>query len=507
MQPLIQAKSPETPLPDRATSAGEADRSLAASVAWTAGAKWSSQLISWLSIIFVTRLLAPSDFGLVGMAALLSGLLQVVTNAYGTAVATLRDLTCEQLAQLNTFASLSGFLGCLVSCGLAIPLGRFFRSSHLPLVVVVMSATFLISGFQTVPYGLLYKDTRFRLLSVFAAIQSVTQALTTLALAWLGFRYWALVLGNVVGAAVIAGLQISWRPYRFARPRFGSMKNLLTFSRNIMVSSLCWYGYSNADFLVAGRMLGQSALGAYTLAWDLATIPIEKVTGIVSNVAYAYFSVSQNDVVALRRYLRILTEGLSLITFPATIGMSLVAHDFVYLVLGAKWQNAIAPLEILAWYASFRCIVTLLPSILNVTGESRFIMWASQAALILMPTAFYLGSRWGPAGIAYGWVIAYPVIAIILYWKTFRRIEMSWRDYLAAVRPALTASLAMIATVLILKRVHTLDSSLPIRFAGEVLAGGSAYILVLTAFHRDRLSVFWNFVKQPRNPVRVNTGG
>jgi len=274
-----------------------------------------------------------------------------------------------------------------------------------------------------------------------------------------------------------------------------------------MVSSLCWYGYSNADFLVAGRMLGQSALGAYTLAWDLATIPLEKVTAIVSNVAYAYFAANQNNVADLRRYLRILTEGLSLVTFPATIGMALVAHDFVYLVLGAKWQNAIAPLEILAFYASFRCIVTLLPSILNVTGESRFTMWASQAALILMPTAFYLGSRWGPAGIAYGWVIAYPVIAIILYWKTFRRIEMSWRDYLAAIRPALTASLVMIATVVILKRIYAPDRPLPFRFACEVLAGGSAYILALTAFHRDRLSVFWNFVKTLRDPVRVNTPG
>lgn len=500
----MQSTTTEPASPPLATSSGELDRSLATGIAWSAGAKWSSQLISWASFVVVTRLLAPSDFGLVGMALLYCGLLQVVTDSFGTAVTTLRDLTGEQLAQLNTVAFLSGFLGFLISCGLAIPLGYFFKSPRLPLVVVVMSTLFLVSGVRTVPYSLLYRDMRFRLLSILEAVQSLAQALTMLALAWLGFRYWTLVLGSLVGAAVLAALQISWRPYRFAWPKFSALKSALTFSRHIMGSSLSWYGYSNADFLVAGRVLGQAALGAYTLAWTLATIPLEKVTAVVSSVSYAYFSAAQNDNVALRRYLRILTEGLSLITFPATIGLALVAGDFVRLVLGTKWQGAIVPLEILAIYASFRCIVTLLPAILNVTGEARFVMRTMQAALILMPCAFYLGSRWGPAGIAYGWVIAYPVIALCLYRRTFQRINMPWRDYVGAIRPALTGCLVMTVTVEILK--HSLPSSFPPpdRLGLEVLAGGAAYILTLTVLHRDRFSMFWKFVRSLRKRAQTD---
>jgi O-antigen/teichoic acid export membrane protein len=501
---LIPDTTSDQVSPTRVTSTENLDKSLAAGVAWSAGAKWSSQLISWASFVIVTRLLVPSDFGLVGMAVLYCGLLQVVTDAFGTAVTTLRDLTGEQLAQLNTVALISGFLTCLISCGLAIPLGHFFRSPGLPLVVVVMSTMFLISGLRVVPYGLLYRDMRFRLLSILEATQTVVQALTMLAFAWLGFRYWTLVLGNIVGAAALAALQISRRPCRFAWPRVSAMKNALTFSRHIMVSNLSWYGYTNADFLVAGRMLGQAALGAYTLAWTLATIPLEKVTAIVSGVSYAYFSAAQNDHAALRRYLRILTEGLSLLTFPATIGLALVASDFVHLVLGTKWQGTILPLEILAFYASFRCLVTLLPPILNVTGESRFVMRMMQTALILMPTAFYVGSRWGPAGIACGWVVAYPVIALCIWRRTLRKITMPWQDYLGAIRPALTGSLIMAATVEILKRSLTLSFPLSVRFGVEVLAGGAIYVLTLTVFHRDRLSVFWNFVKALRDPVRVN---
>src|SRR5271156_3900002 len=98
--------------PTRITASGNLDRSLAVGIAWTASVKWSCQLISWASFLVVTRMLAPSDFGLVGMALLYYGLLQVVTDAFGTAVTTLRDLTGEQLAQLNTVAVMSGFLAC-----------------------------------------------------------------------------------------------------------------------------------------------------------------------------------------------------------------------------------------------------------------------------------------------------------------------------------------------------------------------------------------------------------
>jgi PST family polysaccharide transporter len=470
-------------------------------IAWSAGAKWSSQLISWLSLIAVTRLLAPSDFGLVGMALLYCGLLQVITDAFGTAVTTLRDLTDEQLAQMNSIAVMSGVLACLLSCAFAIPLGHFFRSPNLPLVIVVSSTACVISALRTVPYSLLYRDMRFKLLSIQVAVQTIAQALSMFLFAWLGFGYWALVIGNLVSVAVLAALQISSQPYRFAWPRFSAMKNALIFSRHIMVSSLSWYGFTNADFLVAGRVLGQAALGTYTLAWTLATIPLEKITAVVLNVSYSYFSSAQNDNAALRRYLRILTEALAIVTFPATIGLALVAGDFIPLVLGSKWQSAIAPLEILAFYASFRCIVALLPSILNVTGGSHFVMRTSQAGLILMPAAFYLGSKWGPAGIAYGWVFAYPVIALCIYRRVFRRIEMPLWDYLEAIRPAVTGCVAMSAAVEILKHALPPGFSMLIRFGLEVVAGGGAYCFILMVLHRDRFSAFWNFARELRSPM------
>ena len=118
----------------------------------------------------------------------------------------------------------------------------------------------------------------------------------------------------------------------------------MRFSGDVLGSRVAWYAYSNSDFLVAGRMLGQAPLGAYTLAWTIASTPVEKITNMITRVTPAFFSAVQDDKPHLRRYLLGITDGLSLLTFPASLGMALVADQFVLVVLGAKWAPAIIPL-------------------------------------------------------------------------------------------------------------------------------------------------------------------
>ena len=472
------------------------DKSLAGGIAWTAGVKWSGQLLTWACTLVVARLLTPSDFGLVGMAVVYLGLVTAFSEfGLGTAVITLRELKHEQVAQINTVSLLFGAVGFAISCGVAIPLGGFFRAPQLPSVVVVMSAAFVITAFRTVPYSLLQKDMRFKLLAVMDGLQAAAQSLGVVAFAVLGLRYWSLVLGGLLGAIVSTAMPLAWRPHGFAWPRFGSIRHALTFSWRIIVTRLAWYGYSNADFLVAGRVLGEAALGAYTFAWNLASLPGEKVTALVTGVTPAFFSAVQTEQAALRRYLRTLTEGLALITFPATFGMALVAPEFVHLALGKRWEGVIVPLELLALYASLRSIVTLLPQVLTVVGETRLVMRVTIAALLVLPTVFYFGSRWGTVGIASGWILVYPLLIVPLYGRTFRKIDMSIREYLRAPWPAFEGSVIMAVSVGMLK--WTLPSGLPLylRFGLEVLGGGAAYILTLVAAHRERLRAFFQLVR------------
>src|SRR6266851_346549 len=141
--------------PPTAADLQRLDVSLVRGIAWTGAAKWSSQVLAWASTLVVARILTPDDYGLVSMASVYLGVLMLVSEfGLGSAVVTLRDLTEEQIAQLNGLSVCLGLVGFAISCAVAIPLGRFFGSPGLPRVIVVMSMGVMVTSFQSIPYSL-----------------------------------------------------------------------------------------------------------------------------------------------------------------------------------------------------------------------------------------------------------------------------------------------------------------------------------------------------------------
>jgi O-antigen/teichoic acid export membrane protein len=475
------------------------DHSLARSVAWRAVASWGSQILSWASLFAVVRLLNPSDFGIAAMAIVFMPYLRNLCElGIPTVVMTFRDMTDDQLAQLNSV----GFSFALVCFGIGValshPLALFFKNPKLAPVTIVACLALIPQGFRTVSEGLLNRDMRFGLLSWFEAIRSIVAASSTLALAYFGYGYWALILGNLIAATVRSVLIGIARPHGYAIPRLGAIRKELTFGWHVLVSFLAWSTYERLDNVTAGRTLGQAPLGLYAMAWNLANSPLEKVTTLVTTVIPTYFAAVQHDTAALRRYIRTLTESVALATFPLTIGLSLVARELIPIVLGNKWQGTIFPLEVLALYGALRSIVALLPKLLTSMGNARFVMWNDLRGLIILPTAFFIGSHWGIGGIAFGWVLGYPFVAVPLYWKTFKAIGMTAGEYLRALRPALDATLVMSVSVLLLKWKAPLGQSLVLRLVAEIATGGVTYFATLWLLHRECLTALPRMLRSVR---------
>jgi PST family polysaccharide transporter len=480
------------------------DRSLAHSLGWRAATNWGSQILSWASLLIVARLLAPKDFGIAAMAVILWPYLRYL-GEFGIpqTLVTLRDLSEDQLAQLNTIAFMLG-VGCFaISCFLAGPMAAFFRTPALAPVVIVTCIGLIPLGFRAVPEGLLNKEMRFGLLSWFEAVRSIVAAAATLAMAYFGWGYWALVGGNLLATFVRSAMIVVVRPHRFAVPRISSLQRPLEFGRQVLVSVVAWSSYERLDNATAGRVLGRGALGLYAMAWNLATIPLEKITSLVTTILPSYLAAVQKEPAALRRYLHTLTEAIALTTFPAAIGLALVARELVALALGQKWEGAVVPLQVLSVYVAFRSVVALLYTVLTAVGKTRFVMWNELSALVILPSAFYIGSHWGIGGIAWGWVAGYPLVALPLYWKTLKTIGMQIRDYLNAVRPALSGTLVMVAGVQFLKRVMPTDRSVLFRLVAEIGVGAIGYTTALLLLHRDRVLSFVRLAKGFRHP-KVN---
>jgi len=466
------------------------------SLAWKAVGDWVSQIFSWVSLLIVVRLLSPQDFGLVAMAMVLLPYLRCVGD-FGIlrVIVSFPDLSEDQMAQLNTVSLLVGITCFGFAVALAHPIALFFRTPRLAMVLVGACSALIPWGLRAVSEGLLNKEIRFRLLSIFDAVNAIVAAAVTLAMAYFGFGYWALVMGNIAGLALRTALVVTARPHRFAIPRISAIREPLKFGWHVAVSLVAMNSYQTLDNVTVGRTLGQTALGFYGMAWTLANVPLEKITSLVTTVVPSYLAQVQKNPPELRRYVRNLTEAMSLITFPATVGLGLVARELIPVALGHKWDSAVVPLQILSIYAAVRSIVALLPKVLTAIGNPRFVMWSDLLAVVVMPSAFYVGSHWGTAGVALGWVAAYPLVALPLYWRTFTSIGMKTGEYIGALRPAINGTLVMAGVVLVLKSLMPLTLPLTVRLVIEIAAGAFAYTGAVLLFHRERVKAFLQLAK------------
>ena len=210
---------------------------------------------------------------------------------------------------------------------------------------------------------------------------------------------------------------------------------------------------------------------------------------MIGSVAPGVFAAVQTDVAQLKRYVLGLTEGISLVAFPFSIGAALVADDLVRAVFGDRWAAAIVPLRLLAAYTTIRSIMPILAPALTVMRRTRFLMWYSITLALVYPGVFFIASRYGIIGIASAWVILYPLSAIPLWWLTFKLIAPA-SEYFASLRAASVSVLIM--SVCVAGAMYLLPASYPrlLRLGVEVLTGAVAYTSAVLVLFPDRVRTF-----------------
>lgn len=490
------------PLDEETVDIRGIDRSLMRGIAWTGMSKWSTQLVTWGATVVLARLLTPAAFGIVSMATLYLGFVALFNEmGIGAAIVNMRDLTPGEIRQIHTVSVGLGFAGFVVACAMAIPIGLVFHASELPPVIAVLGLSFVINAFKTVPVALLQREFRFKFLAFNEGCQSIVMATAEVILALMGFGYWSLVIGELLGLAAAAGLAFAWRPLTFAWPRFSKLKRVTRFTMHLLGGRILWYVYSNADFAVVGRFMGKEALGIYQIAWNFSNMPLRKITELITRVTPSAFAAVQQDKALLRRYFLNITEGLSLVTFPLCVGMTLVADDFVKLALGPQWIDAIVPLRLLAVYISMRTIQTIIPQVVIALGDAKFLMHNGILAIVVMPVSFLIGTHWGLAGVGWAWMIAYPIVAAPMYVKLYRIIDLRAGPYLRSLWPATSAVLLMSAVVLLMRAFLPAGLAIALRLLVQATAGGLAYVVAIWMFHRRRAEAVWSAMRSLSRPA------
>jgi O-antigen/teichoic acid export membrane protein len=495
--------------PPENTERGGLDRTVLKGMAWTGGSRWLAQILSWLSTMVVARILTPDDYGIVSMAVVIVSLMGPLGDwGIGTAIVQRPGLSERSYAQLGGLVMLFGLAVSVLTAATAGLMAYLFRQPAVRGVLLVYAFTLFVAAARVLSASLLRRELRFDTLARLAALEAFTSVAVVLLMALLGLGYWALVGGYAISTAVGTVATVLRRPHRVALPRDRALiKDVLTFGTHLTAANFAGLVYNKADFAVVGRLLGSTALGAYTLGWQFASVPVERISYIFSDVLWPVFAKIQDDHKALTRYVLRMSEGLALVIFPITAGLALVADDFVAVALGPKWGAAVLPLRILSFYAGVRSLNLLMGSVLYGKGLMKVALHLQLRAVFMLVPLFYIGARWwGLGGVATAWVVGLPIATVIPAYRIISRlIGFTLRDYFGALRSALEATLLMAAAVLAVNALLPASGHAVVLLTAQVLVGVVTYGLILRVRHWDRIRAFWGLVgelRRTRRPAR-----
>ncbi len=366
-------------------------------VGWRALSQFSSQGITIVTSIILARLLMPDDFGIIGMAGIVTGLAGVFRDlGFGQALV--------QRPELGEEHKRAAFWVTLIMAGLlyggvylvAPYAGEYFRDERMVPVLRIMALSFLIAPFGVVPRSLLQRELDFKRPFIAGLAATIVYGGVGITSAVLGYGYWSLVWALLASSAV--GTVAICIITRYAPPLIPSLRgarDLVAFGGGVTGVSLLNYVATRVDYLVIGRLLSASALGLYTKAYQLITYPLGLLAGTFYPVLFPSFSRLKDDLPRTRAaFARTLTL-LSVVGFPPLALLAVCAPELIPLVLGEQWRPAVLPVQILVPAGMIKILGNPGGALVKAQGRVYSEMWRQGVRAGLLTVGSWIGAQQG----------------------------------------------------------------------------------------------------------------
>lgn len=455
-------------------------RQAAMSVFWVGVATVFTKALASLKTLILAKLLLPADFGLIQIAFLAIGAVQLFRElGFGSALIYRQDDLEEAADTAFWVILLSSIPLYLISYLAAQPLMRAFNRDLVTVVAAVpvlraLALTMIISSIGQVPTILLAKDLNFRAKIVPEMVGSVAGTTVSIVLALLGWNVWSLVTGYLVEtglAAILIWFISPWRPrWRFDRR---VALEMFGYGKNIAGSQVLVFFITNIDDAFVSKLLGPAPLGQYGFAYKLSNLPATHITRLVGQVMFPAFSKVQHKLGALRDIYVRTTRYVSLISVPTALCIIAFAPEFINGVYGPTWAASIVPIQLLGIYGLIRSIAANMGSIFKAGGKPNWLVGIAAVRLTVMAALLY------PATHYYG-IIGVSALSAIVAVVDFvgsmilanRIIDLPSRVFLRMLAPIMVNALiagavAKVAHMLILGKL-SVYFSLPL--AGLLMA-------------------------------------
>ncbi|MCH5176012.1 MAG: lipopolysaccharide biosynthesis protein [Prevotellaceae bacterium] len=418
---------------------------------WGALNNGTMQVLNAVFGIVLARLLSQEDYGLIGMLTIFtlianslqdSGFVAALTNRRN---ATHRDY--NSVFWFNICVSLCLYIFLFFFAPL---IADFFNEPILTDLSRYYFFGFFIASFSIVPRAILFRQIRQRELAIMGLVALLVSGIVGITMAYNGMAYWGLATQTItfnLMVSILSWVFSCWRPTMLVS--ITPIREMFGFSSKMLITNIFNQVNNNIFSLVLGKLYTKVEVGTYSQAnkWNL--MGASTITGMVQGVAQPTFVQVGDDPARLRRAFSKMLRFTCFISFPVMFGLSLIAPEFIVLLIKDKWLSSVHFMQYLCIGGAFLPIATLYFNLIISRGKSNIYMWNIIAQGCTILSCILLVHVFGGSILH---MIQTYVTIIILWtgiWHIFLYKEIRY-SFLSAIRDILPflfiASISMLIT-------------------------------------------------------------
>ena len=466
---------------------------------WKLLESFLSKGVSMLVSIVLARILLPDDYGIIAFTSVFINLSDTLIQAgFSTALIRKEKVDEKDYSTVLGMSIIMAFFLYIVIFLSAPIISNFYNEPLLVNVLRVIALSLFFQAFASVRTAIVSREMKFRVLFICSMVSNVLSGIVGIAIAYLGFGVWALVIQQLaqqliltVSLFIAVKMKVKFKIYK------ESAKELVPFSIKVLTSSLLSFLSGSICNLVVGKTHSMTDLGYYEKG---ALFPqnISLYTfSAVSNVFLPVFTSVQNDRERLSNvFQRVLNVSMYII-LPMMAGLCMVAEPLISVVLTDKWLPA-------TWILRWSCLYYVMTPMLLAHVQLHFAIGKSDTRIkvefykLIITILALVGLFFTKLSINYVAAVMALIQVSTVVLITIETKKAIGFDILLMVKNLSKTIIAMLIMTVVVFAVGRIEMTNFLKLILEILAGGVAYLAASVVLRASAFSEIIGLIKSVR---------
>lgn len=246
-----------------------------------------------LSTVVLTRILDPSAYGVLAIVATIQIIISLTSDLgiYSYVVRNEKFDDRDFLNEVWTIRLIRGALNSVVIFSLAPFVASYTKLPEIESVVQAASVIPFLESLTSMTFATAAREGKIKQLTISELVPAILGILSSILLCYQLDSYWGVIFAGYI--STVMKIALSYYMFnnssRELRLSWESIKNMWTFSKYILPSSMISLIIGQADKIVFSRIFSIHNLGLYNVASNLGLAPISLVSSYSSRILYPAF--------------------------------------------------------------------------------------------------------------------------------------------------------------------------------------------------------------------------